>query len=1171
MSEPTGAGHSQAGDDLLTALADDFLRRRRAGERPSPEEYASKHPELAGRIRALFPTMIALEQPGLDPAPPAERVGSVIGRYKLLERLGEGGFGVVFMAEQQHPVRRTVALKVIKPGFDSGQIIARFEAERQALALMDHENIARVLDAGATDSGRPYFVMELVHGVPITEYCDKRQLAPRQRLELFAQVCRAVQHAHTKGIIHRDLKPTNVLVTLREGVAVPKVIDFGVAKATGQQLTDKTLFTNFAQMVGTPLYMSPEQAEMTGIDVDTRSDVYSLGVLLYELLTGTTPVDKQRLKQAAFDEVRRIIREEDPPKPSTRLSESRDLLASISAQRQTEPAKLTRLMRGELDWIVMKALEKDRRRRYETANGFALDVQRYLADEPVQACPPSAGYRLRKFVRRHRVPVIAAGVVLLCLVAGIVGTSAALVWAVRERDDKSRALAAETTARAAEKQARDRALVALRDVTDDIVESQMARGAQLTEENKEFLRKVINHFEGFAAITADDADSRAIRAEGYYRIGRMRYRLSELREAEAAYAPALALQKQLVAEFPARPEFRRALAATHNNMGNLLNITGRAAEAEAAYADALTLLKQLAADFPGRPDFRQELASSQGNLGALLRETGRLKPAETALDEALVLQKQLVAEFPTRPELRQVLARIHNIKGELLRRTGRLQEAEAALAATHALRKQLAADFPTRPDFQEDLAGSHNNLGVFFSDTGRPTSAEAAYAAALALYKQLAADFPTRPEFRQELAKTQNNLGNLLSDTGRPQEAESTFLAALTLQKQLAGDFPTRTEFRSLLAATHNNLGILYMETDRPLDAERAYAAAIALYQALSSEVPTRPEFRQELATTHNNLGVLFRKMRQLERAEASYSAALEVQKQLAADFPARPELRQDLAKTHNNLGTLYLKTGRVELAETAHAAALALRRQLAADFPTRTEFRQNLATSHFNLGVLLGETGRPREAEAAYADALTLQKQLAADFPNQPDLQNAVARTYTNLSYLRVALRDFRGAKAYLADAAPHYDRALKANSRNPTYRQNYERYQSAMVQAHGGSGDWASAKRAAEQLRDLGWDPPGDAFNAACSLSLCIPIVQEVDGATKDERDKQAAFYGDEAMKMLRDAIAKGHPEPVALMKDSDLDPLRGREDFKQLQAQIEAKPSEQQIKKPEPENRP
>ncbi len=330
-----------------------------------------------------------------------ESPGASLGPYKLLEQIGEGGFGVVFMAEQQHPVRRTVALKVIKPGMDSRQVIARFEAERQALAIMDHPNIAKVFDAGVV-SGRPYFVMELVKGIPITEYCDRHQLTPRDRLALFISVCQAVQHAHQKGIVHRDLKPTNVLVAAYDGLAAPKVIDFGVAKALGQPLTEKTLITGFAGIIGTLEYMSPEQAEFNARDIDTRADIYSLGVLLYELLTGTTPIPKEKLKQAAMNESLRLIREEEPPKPSSRLSQSKERLASVSAQRKLEPARLTKEVQGELDWIVMKALEKDRGRHYETANAFFRDIQRYLNEEPVEACPPSTTYRLRKFARRNR-------------------------------------------------------------------------------------------------------------------------------------------------------------------------------------------------------------------------------------------------------------------------------------------------------------------------------------------------------------------------------------------------------------------------------------------------------------------------------------------------------------------------------------------------------------------------------------------------------------------------------------------------------------------------------------------------------------------------------------------------------------------------------------------------
>lgn len=432
---------------LRIACADDESLRRSVDELLQAHERENPLDQPLAELKSGKSHLLN-DTTSLNQAEISEDVGTIIGPYKLMELIGEGGFALVFVADQQQPIRRRVALKLIKPGMDSREFIARFEAERQALALMESQNIAKVYDAGTTATGRPYFVMELVRGVPITEYCERNQLGIRERLELFATVCEAVQHAHQKGVIHRDIKPSNVLVTLHDERPVVKVIDFGVAKAIGQTLTDKTIYTRFASMIGTPLYMSPEQAEMSGLDVDTRSDIFSLGVLLYELLTCTTPFDRERFDTVGFDEVRRIIREEDPPKPSTRLTtlHSRNR-STVQGQPGAAPSSRVTSVPVDLDWIVMKAIEKDRRRRYDSAGSLTADVRRFLNQQPIEARPPSRIYKIQKFARRNKAVIATASLVSVTMIVA----TAVSVWyaaqAIQERDEKEVALENEIEAR----------------------------------------------------------------------------------------------------------------------------------------------------------------------------------------------------------------------------------------------------------------------------------------------------------------------------------------------------------------------------------------------------------------------------------------------------------------------------------------------------------------------------------------------------------------------------------------------------------------------------------------------------------------------------------------------------------------------------------------------------
>jgi eukaryotic-like serine/threonine-protein kinase len=784
--------------------------------------------------------------------------GTIIaGKYKLLQQIGEGGMGTVWMADQTEPVKRRVAVKLIHAERGSSKtILSRFEAERQAIALMDHPHIAKLLDAGTTDEdkaqgrtslglGVPYFVMELVKGVPLTDFCDAHKLSIPQRLNLFMQICSAVQHAHQKGIIHRDLKPSNILVESHDGKPVPKVIDFGLAKATsGLQLTEHTLFTGFGTVMGTPLYMSPEQAAFNAVDVDTRADVYALGVILYELLTGTTPLTRETVKKAALDEMLKLIREQEAPTPSSRLSSSESKPA-VAANRQMEPLKLGRFVKGELDWIVMKVLSKERDRRYETANGFAKDIERFLNHEPVLAGPPSARYRVRKFVQRNRGQVIAASLILLVLIAGIVGTTAGLI-----RAEQQRRLAEHERAKA--EKAESETLDDYKASTDDAIEQLIGSKPELGPKEKTYLENTLKRWQAFAARQEDDERSRAIRAEGHSRVGSLWGKLGRQDEARTEYLAAHDIQKTLVEQFPTVPAYRQALALSYKDLGALLFGLEKGTEARTEYLAAHDIQKKLVEQFPTVPAYRQALAHTHHDLGSVHLGLGEGEAARAQYVAARDLQQKLVEQFSAVPEYRRDLAGTHRNLGLLHANLGEFEEARAAYMAARSLQQKMVEQYSAMPEYQQDLARTYNSVGNLFARLRKHEEARAEYEAARDIQKKLVDQFPAVPAYRVELGANYCNNGNQYRDEGKPAESLKWFDLAIQTLNPVHEKEPHDGAARYFLRNSHISRACAFDNLQNFAEAVTDWGRAIDLDSPIE-----RPRLRASRATSQLRAGMV--------------------------------------------------------------------------------------------------------------------------------------------------------------------------------------------------------------------------------------------------------------------------------------------------------------------------
>jgi serine/threonine protein kinase/tetratricopeptide (TPR) repeat protein len=1120
--------------------------------------------------------------------PTAPSSGNVIGgRYRLLEEIGEGGMGTVWVAEQVQPVRRRVAIKLIKSGMDTRRVLSRFELERQALAVMDHPNIAKVLDGGVTDQGCPYFVMEYVKGVPITDYCDQSKVGVEGRLQLFVQVCQAVQHAHQKGIIHRDLKPSNILVCPYDGRPVPKVIDFGLAKAINQTLTEHTLYTAHGVMVGTPLYMSPEQAEFNNLDVDTRADIYSLGVILYELLTGTTPLDRQRFKDAAWQEIVRLIKEEEPSKPSTKLSGSGSL-PSVAAQRSLEPAQLTRLVRGDLDWIVMKALEKERSRRYETANGLARDLERYLADEVVEARPPSAGYRLLKLVRRNRRLVGAVGLIALALVGGIGGTTWGMFRAVEARkaeairaegervakleaeEQKAKAVAASAQAQKARDRAERRFELAVEAIENfrGVVDGNL--DVKNRPENEALRKALLQGPLGYYQKLRDDLsasgeaspEARLQLGDAYLKLAALNHDIGSQAEALKEFDEATSLFERLFREAPSeqRRKYRERLARTLAERGELQsNSSNMNAMAFESLHRSRELQEATIHDNPQDIEARKTLSRVLYDLAALEGRKGKTDSALSALQTSQTSLEEVCRQAPGDIELQLSLAGVHLKRGEILTENrGRLAEAQDAAQKALQFVEGIARSHPESVACKRELARAYSCLGIINQRRGAQEQALEFFSKQASAFEEMVRMQPTRSQLRLDQARALGDLASAQYHLGRNEEGLANLQKGSDLAVVLVRENPTNLVFKRALSTLDSRKVVPLLSLGRAEEALAAAESSATFLEEVSRAEPEDLGTLKDLAGAHYNCALLNRELGRLDAAVTEYKTALALRERLAQKHPDDPSIIDSIATTLGNIGVCQEDREQLVEARASYQRAVDFLQKLCAIRPDNASAQNHFARGRQNLGKVLTRLGKPEEALVPLSAAQEASERLANEHPGVLEYQDDVARGFQYLAAALARLGHVPDAEKAYADAIGVRERTLQAhptdspnlarlfllfNERGDFERQNHQAvaavasYRNAVKLIEGRS------QATPEQLYDL----------AAVHAKLSRMGADSASGLKAGETRSEA----DQAIAVLDKAVGAGFRNIDQIRKDADFDSLRQRDDFKKLLQRLEPSP--------------